>query len=102
MTWTNNENAIEFETGYNTCTVSFTNRKFCNKVKRLHEKKPEGFEVFEVNPDGSVYARFPLSWLKITPPAKRELTEKQREELKARFAKISRTSREDDFDEYEE
>ena len=80
--WTNNENAVEFLTGDDTCTVSFTNKRFCNKIKRLHDKKPEGFERFEVNPDGSVYARFPLRWLKINPPQEKNLTEEQKDALR--------------------
>ena len=70
MTERNTENEIEFIDGDKTCTVSFTARKFVNKIKRLHEKESSSFGRFVENPDGSVYARIPLSWIKINPPRK--------------------------------
>lgn len=99
--WTNNENMVEFLTGDKTCTVSFTNRKYCNRMKKLHEKRPGDFEAFEVNADGSVYARIPLKWLKITPPAKRDFTEEQREAMRMRMSGINVGRTQDDEDDDE-
>jgi len=76
--WTNNENMVEFITGEKTCTVSFTNRKYGNKIKKMHDKHPEIFEVFEVNADGSVYARFPLNCLKFSIPKSIYMTEEEK------------------------
>lgn len=81
----NGENAIEFYTGDKKCTVSLTNQKYCNRIKKLYGKVPDQFDWFEVNADGSVYARIPLSWVKITPPQKSNLTDEQRREIAERL-----------------
>lgn len=76
--WTNNENVVEFLTGDKTCTVSFTNRRYCNKIMKMYASHPEVFERFEVNQDGSVYARFPLNCLKFSIPKAVTMTEEQK------------------------
>lgn len=83
----NNENAVEFITGEKTCTVSFTNQKYCNKMKKLYEKNSESFEVFEINKDGSVYAKIPLKWLKISVPRTMNMTDEERQKIAERFRK---------------
>ena len=83
----NTENMVEFYKGSKTCTVSFTSQKYINKIKKLYKKSPDAFEVFEINDDGSLYARIPLSWLKISMPRTKEMTEEQRESAAERFRK---------------
>lgn len=83
----NNENAIEFYTGEKFCTVSLTNQKYCNRIKKLYEKNADEFEWFELNPDGSVYARIPLKWIKIAPRQKSNLTDEQKKEIAERLMK---------------
>lgn len=86
----NNENAIEFYNGDKTCTVSITNQRYCNKLKKLYEAHPKEFERFVINADGSVYARLPLKWLKFSAPSVREVSEEQREMLRERMKQIAR------------
>ncbi len=83
----NRENVIEFLTGERFCSVTFTNRKHITRIKKLKEEHPEEFKGFFENTDGSVYAKFPLKWVKITPPrAGRTLTEEEKEEVRKRLA----------------
>lgn len=81
----NNENAVEFFNYDKTCTVSFTNQRFCNKMKKIYEKHPEQFERFEINPDGSVYARMPLKWLKISVPRTVNMTDEEKQKIADRL-----------------
>lgn len=57
------ENAIEWYTGSKTVTVSLTQKKFINKVKKLCDKYPTEARILAQNDDGSIYARIPLSAL---------------------------------------
>ena len=88
----NNENMIEFLSGTRTATVTFTNQKHINRIKKLYEERKDEFKYFKENEDGSVCAKLPLKWLKLNPGsapgtrAKREMTEEQKEELRQRLA----------------
>lgn len=85
----NTENVIEFLKNARTCTVTFTNQKHINKIKKLYEERKEDFSYFHLNPDGSVCAKIPLKWVKISAPAtrgKREMTEEQKAALRERLA----------------
>lgn len=81
----NNENAIEFLNGQQKATVSFCSRKYINRINALKEKNPEDVDILAVNEDGSIYAKVPISWIKVTPPRQIDLTEEQRAELAARL-----------------
>lgn len=80
------ENVIEFYTGDKFASCTFTNRKHINRIKKLHEEKPAEFQAYIENNDGSVWAKIPLSWVKINPGAKREMTEEQKEAARERLA----------------
>ena len=100
----NNENMIEFLRGQKTCTVTFTNQKHVNRMKKLYEKYPEYFERYKENEDGSLYARIPLKWIKISKPKEVILTEEQRldaaERLKnSRLNKNTENNTDEDIDE---
>lgn len=88
----NNENMIEFISGTRTATVSFTNQKHINRMKKLYEERKDEFKYFKENEDGSVCAKIPLKWIKVNAGAlpgtgkKREMTEEQKEELRQRLA----------------
>lgn len=85
----NKENCVEFISGEHYCTVSFTNRKHINRIKKLYEERKDDFKYLHENKDGSICAKIPLKWMKINPGSttKRELTEEQRQELRDRLAK---------------
>ena len=84
----NQENMIEFITGQRTATVTFTNRKHINRIKRLYEEHKDDFKYFVENQDGSVCAKIPLKWIKINPGNKngRVMTDEQREAARIRLA----------------
>ena len=79
----NTENVIEFIDGDKKCTMSFTARKFINKIKKLYKKDSSSFDWFIENPDGSIYVRIPLNWLKISPP--RKMSDEQKKKIGERL-----------------
>lgn len=89
MTEANRENAVEFSTGDGTCTCSFTSMRHVNRIKKLFEKYGSEFERFEINKDGSVYCRIPISWLRICRPTKKELSQEEKEILRERMKKLN-------------
>lgn len=86
------ENNIEFLTGAETATVTFTQRKYISKMKRLHAKFPDEIKYFVENKDGSVCAEVPLTWIKISHPKK--VSDEQREAARERLAKARKDKRE--------
>jgi len=88
----NTENMIEFLSGTRSATVTFTNQKHINRMKKLYEERKDEFKYFKENKDGSICAKIPLKWIKVNPGAlpgtgkKREMTEEQKEELRKRLA----------------
>lgn len=60
------ENNIEFLTGQRTVTATFSNIKHIRVIKNLHEKYPDEFSYYYENKDGTVCAKFPLKWVKIS------------------------------------
>jgi hypothetical protein len=76
------ENNIEWLNGQQTVTVTLSQGKFINKVKRLAETH-EDVEIVAENSDGSICAHLPLKFIKISAP--RQLTEEQREQARERF-----------------
>ena len=85
----NNENMVEFLSGARTATVTFTNPKHIRKLKELYEEHSEDFRYFKLNKDGSVCAKIPLKWIRISygrTGTKREMTEEQKQALKERLA----------------
>ena len=84
----NMENMIEFISGTRTATVTFTNQKHINRIKKLYEERKDDFKYFVENPDGSVCAKLPLKWIKINAGSKegRVMTEEQKEAARIRLA----------------
>lgn len=88
----NSENMIEFISGTRTATVTFTNQKYINRIKKIYEERGSEFKYFVENEDGSICAKIPLKWIKVNPGsvpgtrAKREMTEEQKDALRQRLA----------------
>ena len=85
----NIENVIEFISNTRTATVTFTNKKHINRIKKLYEERKDDFKYFVENPDGSVCAKIPLKWIKSNPGSKtgRVMTEEQKEAARIRLQK---------------
>ena len=81
------ENVIDFITGERTATVTFTNRKHINRIKNIYEERKDDFKYFRENHDGSICAKIPLKWIKISPGSKegRIMTEEQKEAVRIRL-----------------
>ena len=84
----NTENMIEFISGTRTATVTFTNQKHINRIKKLYEERKDDFKYFKENTDGSICAKIPLKWIKINAGSKtgRIMTEEQKEAARIRLA----------------
>ena len=81
------ENMIEFISGTRTATVTFTNQKHINRIKKIYEERKDDFKYFKENTDGSVCAKIPLKWIKINAGSKtgRVMTEEQKEAARIRL-----------------
>ena len=94
MSERNIENMVEFISGTRTATVTFTNQKHINRIKKLYEERKDDFKYFVENPDGSVCAKLPLKWIKINPGSKpdpnkpkKQMSEEQKAKLLAGLQK---------------
>lgn len=85
----NIENVIEFISNTRTATVTFTNKKHINRIKKLYEERKDEFKYLVENSDGSVCAKLPLKWIKVNPGSKtgRIMTEEQKEAARIRLQK---------------
>lgn len=60
------ENLIEWITGSDTATVTFSQKKYINRVRRLLQKCPWAGEIVAENEDGSITAHISLRAVHIT------------------------------------
>lgn len=83
----NNENAIEYLSGEHYITVSFTDRKMINRVKKLYSERKDNFKYLKENMDGSICAKLPKKWLKLNAGSKegRVMTDEQKEAVRIRL-----------------
>lgn len=76
------ENCIEWLNGQDKVTVTLSQGKYINKVKKLAEKYKE-VEIVKENTDGTLLAHLPLKFIKISAP--KQMTEEQKEKARERF-----------------
>lgn len=73
------ESVIEWLRGDKEITVSFPNAtKECNRVLAYAKQYPDEVKITHQNADGSIVARIPKAYLRLTRPVRRELTEEQK------------------------
>ena len=82
----NNENCVEFLNNQKTMTVSFCSYKWITKIKKLSQSNPDDVEIIAENKDGSICARLPIKYLKISAP--RKVSDEQRQKASERFKKL--------------
>ena len=82
----NNENCVEFLNNQKTMTVSFCSHKWITKIKKLSQSNPDDVEIIAENKDGSICARLPIKYLKISAP--RKVSDEQRQKASERFKKL--------------
>ena len=88
----NTENMVEFISGTRTATVTFTNQKHINRMKKLYEERKDDFKYFKENTDGSICAKIPLKWIKISPTKRnsRIYTEEEKQKIAERLRNARR------------
>ena len=88
----NRENCIEFISSEKTATITFTQQKYINRIKTLHNERPEDFKFFIENKDGSVCAKIPIHWIKISPTKRnsRIYTEEEKRKIAERLENARR------------
>ena len=82
----NNENCVEFLNNQKTMTVSFCSQKWITKIKKLNQSNPDDVEIIAENKDGSICAKLPIKYLKISAP--RKVSDEQRQKASERFKKL--------------
>lgn len=60
------DNAIEWVTGSDTVTVTFTQKKYVNRIKRMAKTHGKLVEIIAENRDGSIMAHIPLRAVHLT------------------------------------
>ena len=60
------ENLIEWITGSDTATVTFSQKKYINRVRKMLQKYPSMGEIVAENEDGSVTAHISLRMVHIS------------------------------------
>lgn len=76
------ENVIEFLNGQKRATVTLSQGRYKTKVEKLAKERPDECKILARNPDGTILAHVPTSWVKISPPRKVEMSEDRKEELR--------------------
>lgn len=79
-----NETTYGHYAGDDYATFFSSEKRMINKINKLKEKFPDEVKISDVNPDGSLVCDIPWSWLKISPKAKRIMTDEQKEESRER------------------
>lgn len=80
-----NETCYEHIAGEATFTVTAAERSSIAMLRRLKEAHPDEVEIVAENPDGSLLAHLPYSWMRIVPKKKVVMSEEQRAEVAERL-----------------
>ncbi len=83
-----NENVIEWLNNDSEVTVTLNQRRYISKVKKLQEKYPDEVRIVVENKDGSIVAKLPIKYIKISAP--RKVSEEQRNQARERFKEFRR------------
>lgn len=78
------ENVIEFLVNQKIATVTLSQKKYINRVRKLAKDFPEACQIVADNQDGSIMAHIPTRWIRINPSST-PLTDSEREEYLCRF-----------------
>ena len=81
-----NENVIEWVKDGKTATLSLTQGRTISRVMKLAKSRPEECKIIAENKDGSICARVPVGWIKISPI--REVSEEQKEAARVRMKEM--------------
>ena len=78
-------------------TFCSSERKWINKINRLHEQYPNDVQIIHDAESnyGMILAHIPKSWFKISPPKKMNLTDEQKQARAERLRKMRSSTKED-------
>ena len=79
------ENVIEFLDDEKEAMLTLSKQRYITRVKKLAESHPDEVYIYQ-NPDGTIFAKVPVRWVKISPP--REMTDEQREMASKRMSEL--------------
>lgn len=73
------DNCMEWLTGQRIGAVTFSQKRWINKIKSYAKDYPDEIKIIAENPDGTIYAHVPISWFKFSPPRKgREFSDEEK------------------------
>jgi hypothetical protein len=74
------ETCIEYLDADKYATFCSSETKWINKIRKLHDLRPNEVIIIKEpeNNDGMLVSHVPKSWMKISPPASRNMTDEQR------------------------
>lgn len=78
------ENVVEFITDSDVMGVTFSQKRFITKIKKLAKEHPEDVKILAENKDGSIFAHVPVSYLKFRAP--REVDNEEKARMAAQLA----------------
>ena len=87
-----NENVIEWLDDEDTISVTFHQKRFVNKIKRL-ANIDVNVTILASNGDGSILANLPISYLKLSPKRKDNISVERKLELAEQMRKMNKTPR---------
>lgn len=64
------DNSLEWYIGDKYASVTASEMKLKNKIKKLAKDYPDDVKILYQNEDGSILARMPRNWIKINKPRK--------------------------------
>lgn len=82
------DNCIEWLTGQKEVSITFSQKKYINKLKKYARDHPTEVKIIAENNDGSICAHVPLSWVKFSPPRQgRKLSDEEKAAVGERLLK---------------
>lgn len=79
------ENVIEWVKDAKTAVITLTQGRYISRIRQLAVDRPNECKIICNNADGSICAKIPTKWVKITPTL--NLTEEQRKKIGERLNK---------------
>ena len=79
------ETVYEHVQGEDTFTVTAAERSSISMLRRLKEARPDEVEIVAENPDGSLVAHLPYSWMRIVPKKQVVMSDERRAEAAERL-----------------
>ena len=67
------DNCICFYKGSKVAVVDFSVKRYINKIRKYAEQYPDECQIVAENSDGTITARIPVDWVKVSP--KRRMSE---------------------------